>query len=110
MDELLRSPQIMSVTKLASIGTIGSILAFVLAFCGYPLMLFGTKMVASALWYLALTSALIFCLVLLCSLLMSVWRAATGKGSPAPLVFPLVILVLVFIAWWRFFAFLETMP
>jgi len=100
----------MSVNRPVAIGTTGSILAFILAFCGDPLLLFGTKTVAGVLWYFALALAAISALVLLHSFLKSVWRTATQQTSPVSIALPLGILVAVLAGWWRFFAFLAAMP
>ena len=73
-------------------------------------MLFGTKNLAITLWYVALASALIFGVILLYAFIRSVWHTARHQGSSTVAILPFVIIVSVIFVWWRFFAFLATMP
>ena len=96
--------------KLTAVASLGSALSFGLAYCGYPLMLFGTGSLARALWFGALAFAAIFALTLLCAVSISAWHAMKKQAAIATPLAPLIALSLALLVWWRFVDYLSGMP
>ena len=100
----------MTLQKTVTFTAWGSLMSLCLAFCSFPLMRFGTGILARILWGIALWSAASFALVLLGCALALMGRAFWKNASMDASLHPWLVLIFLFVAWSGFFSFLSKMP
>lgn len=100
----------MTLQKTVTVSAWGSLMSLCLAFCGFPMMLFGTGKLARILWGIALWSAASFALVLLGCAMGLMGRAFWKNTSMDASLYPWLVLVFLFVAWAALFSFLSKMP
>ena len=88
----------------------GSALSFTLAFCGFPLQLFGSGKLAQALWWIASWAAGGFAVMLLGCALGVMGRALWKNSSMDACLYPWLMLLVAFVIWWALFGYLSKMP
>lgn len=91
------------------LSVIGSICAFALTFCSYPLMLFRGALVAVGL-YSGLIMAAAFAILLLGVTVKSTLDGATKKAPIRAVLPPVLALIFLYVAWWWLFVFWSRMP
>ena len=100
----------MTTLRLSIIGLVGSICAFGLTYCGYPMLLFGTGAFARIAWPTGWIAAALFALLLLGVLVRSVIDVAIRKSPMLTVMIPAIPLSVACIAWWRLYILLLRMP
>src|SRR4051794_15337394 len=96
--------------RLALLAALLGLVALVLSYLNYPLMLFGTEQVASALWFGSLGLAAIAALLLASSFLRFAWLAFQRRCSPLAPITVLLVCGVIAVLWGYYFRFLERMP
>ena len=100
----------MTCKKTVTFAAWGSALSFVMAFCAFPLQIFGTGKLAQVLWVTSFCLAAGSVLVLLGCAIGTVGRALWNKTSMEGSLYPCLILFMLFVAWSLFLEFLSKMP